>query len=222
MDVVVYDVLAEEAEEPSRAIAAAELRAVQVEHALRGEAASVGGSNEDWELQLARDATQQGDRVAAENYFQHADHYYRIVNARNEQQNPRNEQQNNPRNEQQNPRNEQQNARNDKPDSNRRPQNFDNSGSTTDPIPVQPPQPDRGPANLVASPVPSVPQAPVQTIPIQQPSEAITPVPTQAANPTEQLVAELEAQAPKKPRRGRPPKKSAENEDDAPAPEAAE
>ena len=173
-------------------------------------------------MSLARDATQQGDRVAAENYFQHADHYYRIVNARNEQQNPRNEQQNNPRNEQQNPRNEQQNASNDKPDSNRRPQNFDNSGSTTDPIPVQPPQPDRGPANLVASPVPSVPQAPVQTIPIQQPSEAITPVPTQAANPTEQLVAELEAQAPKKPRRGRPPKKSAENEDDAPAPEAAE
>ena len=172
-------------------------------------------------MSLARDATQQGDRVAAENYFQHADHYYRIVNARNEQQNPLNEQQNNPRNEQQNPRNEQQNARNDKPDSNRRPQNFDNSGSTTDPIPVQPPQQDRGPANLVASPVPSVPQAPVQTIPIQQPSEAITPVPTQAANPTEQLVAELEAQAPKKPRRGRPHKKSAENEDDAPAPEAA-
>lgn len=32
-------------------------------------------------LSLARDATAQGDRVAAENYFQHAEHYYRIINA---------------------------------------------------------------------------------------------------------------------------------------------
>lgn len=32
-------------------------------------------------LALARDASAQGDRVAAENYLQHADHYYRIVTA---------------------------------------------------------------------------------------------------------------------------------------------
>ena len=38
-------------------------------------------------LQLARDATMQGDRVLSENYFQHADHYYRVLNARFEQQN---------------------------------------------------------------------------------------------------------------------------------------
>jgi hypothetical protein len=37
-------------------------------------------------LALARDATSAGDRVLAENYFQHADHYYRVLNARFEQQ----------------------------------------------------------------------------------------------------------------------------------------
>ncbi len=33
---------------------------------------------------LARDATSVGDRVAAENYLQHAEHYTRIMNANNE------------------------------------------------------------------------------------------------------------------------------------------
>jgi len=37
-------------------------------------------------LAMARDATSMGDRVAAENYFQHADHYYRVLNARFEAQ----------------------------------------------------------------------------------------------------------------------------------------
>ena len=37
-------------------------------------------------LAMAREATSAGDRVLAENYFQHADHYYRVVNARLEQQ----------------------------------------------------------------------------------------------------------------------------------------
>jgi len=32
-------------------------------------------------LQLARDANSAGDRVAAENYLQHAEHYYRIMAA---------------------------------------------------------------------------------------------------------------------------------------------
>lgn len=32
-------------------------------------------------LALARDAASAGDRVAAESYFQHADHYYRIVHS---------------------------------------------------------------------------------------------------------------------------------------------
>jgi hypothetical protein len=37
-------------------------------------------------LALGRDAASQGDRVLAENYFQHADHYYRVLNARFEGQ----------------------------------------------------------------------------------------------------------------------------------------
>jgi hypothetical protein len=40
-------------------------------------------------LQLARDAGTAGDRVAAENFLQHADHYYRVVAAMNEGQRPR-------------------------------------------------------------------------------------------------------------------------------------
>ncbi|HET6183554.1 MAG TPA: DUF4167 domain-containing protein [Acetobacteraceae bacterium] len=35
-------------------------------------------------LQLGRDATGAGDRVMAESYFQHAEHYFRILNAMNQ------------------------------------------------------------------------------------------------------------------------------------------
>jgi len=35
-------------------------------------------------LALARDATAAGDRIAAENYYQHAEHYFRIINQINE------------------------------------------------------------------------------------------------------------------------------------------
>jgi hypothetical protein len=38
-------------------------------------------------LQLARDATSSGDRVQAENYLQHAEHYYRILMASQAHQN---------------------------------------------------------------------------------------------------------------------------------------
>ncbi|HEX4261557.1 MAG TPA: DUF4167 domain-containing protein [Acetobacteraceae bacterium] len=37
-------------------------------------------------LQLGRDATSSGDRVMGESYFQHAEHYFRIVNAINQAQ----------------------------------------------------------------------------------------------------------------------------------------
>ena len=37
-------------------------------------------------ISLARDATSSGDRVTAENYLQHAEHYYRIVNENNSSQ----------------------------------------------------------------------------------------------------------------------------------------
>ena len=35
-------------------------------------------------LALAREATANGDRIAAENFYQHAEHYFRINNARRE------------------------------------------------------------------------------------------------------------------------------------------
>ncbi|MEO8714689.1 MAG: DUF4167 domain-containing protein [Acetobacteraceae bacterium] len=35
-------------------------------------------------LQMGRDATSSGDRVMAEGYFQHAEHYFRIINAMNQ------------------------------------------------------------------------------------------------------------------------------------------
>lgn len=40
-------------------------------------------------LQLARDAGSAGDRIAAENFLQHADHYYRVLSAMNDGQRPR-------------------------------------------------------------------------------------------------------------------------------------
>src|SRR5881394_4625568 len=36
-------------------------------------------------IQLARDAQASGDPVAAENYYQHAEHYYRVIAAAQEQ-----------------------------------------------------------------------------------------------------------------------------------------
>jgi Domain of unknown function (DUF4167) len=51
-------------------------------------------------LQLGRDATSGGDRVMAEGYFQHAEHYFRVLNAMNQaaQQNQQNGQQRRPYN----------------------------------------------------------------------------------------------------------------------------
>jgi len=40
-------------------------------------------------LSLARDSLSQGDRVSAENFFQHADHYQRVVTEKNEKQESR-------------------------------------------------------------------------------------------------------------------------------------
>lgn len=37
-------------------------------------------------LQMARDANSSGDRVMAENYLQHAEHYYRLMSAAQAQQ----------------------------------------------------------------------------------------------------------------------------------------
>jgi hypothetical protein len=53
-------------------------------------------------LQLGRDATSSGDRVMAEGYFQHAEHYFRILNAMAQAaQQPQGSQQIHPNNNQQ-------------------------------------------------------------------------------------------------------------------------
>lgn len=48
-------------------------------------------------LQLGRDATSGGDRVMAESYFQHAEHYFRILNAMQQMQGQQNPQPQQPR-----------------------------------------------------------------------------------------------------------------------------
>src|SRR5205807_7550328 len=48
---------------------------------IRGTASHVS----DKYVQLARDAQSSGDPVAAENYFQHAEHYFRLIAAAQEQ-----------------------------------------------------------------------------------------------------------------------------------------
>ena len=40
-------------------------------------------------IQLARDAQASGDPIAAENYYQHAEHYYRVIASAQEQFRPR-------------------------------------------------------------------------------------------------------------------------------------
>lgn len=42
-------------------------------------------------LQLGRDSTSSGDRVMAESYFQHAEHYFRILGAMNQASQPNNQ-----------------------------------------------------------------------------------------------------------------------------------
>ena len=41
-------------------------------------------------IQLARDAQASGDPISAENYYQHAEHYYRLIAAANEAGGPDN------------------------------------------------------------------------------------------------------------------------------------
>jgi hypothetical protein len=44
-------------------------------------------------LALARDASAAGDRIAAENFYQHAEHYYRVISANGEHQRQQQQQQ---------------------------------------------------------------------------------------------------------------------------------
>jgi len=85
-------------------------------------------------LQLARDARSSGDPVAAENYYQHAEHYFRLIAAAQEQF-----RQNQP----QQPRNEDATE-----DADEEGDNFSNFGQEPGFVPAQQPQPylrDHGP-----------------------------------------------------------------------------
>ncbi len=88
-------------------------------------------------LALARDATAAGDRISAENYYQHAEHYYRVINANSDGQRPQHPQQQGgqqpqqqggqqpPQPHQQNAQPHQQNAQPQQPQQSGQPQQFD-------------------------------------------------------------------------------------------------
>lgn len=137
-------------------------------------------------LSLARDANSQGDRIAAENYFQHADHYYRVVHARNEQQEAR-----------------------------RRNSNNNDGQQGGDPIPVQPTGGNNGPVDLVTSKKDQGVDDSGAVVESKAKSQ-----PTENAGGSEK--PDAEPTAPKKPRRGRPPKKAEAGGKDAATTEAAE
>ncbi len=86
-------------------------------------------------LAMARDASSAGDRVLAENYYQHADHYYRVLNARFEQQNGQGNQQGGGQQHHNNQQPNNQNQGHGQQHNNGRPQyqsNDDNRGNQSD------------------------------------------------------------------------------------------
>jgi len=77
---------------------------------------------------LARDATASGDRVAAENFYQHAEHYQRVVTANGwDQQQQRSDQRNDQRGEQ---RSDQRNDQRNDQRGDQRNQQHDNRASS--------------------------------------------------------------------------------------------
>ena len=128
-------------------------------------------------LQLARDASTSGDRVRAENLFQHAEHYYRIVQANMPKRDPNQddfvegqdgdveegsgEQPQRETREQREPRRAR--PRNDRNDRNPRHDRNDRNANRTqrDPMDVVTPEASPAPVTDVASPAPTTaPAAP--------------------------------------------------------------
>lgn len=83
-------------------------------------------------LQLHRDASSSGDRVKAENYLQHAEHYFRIMQAQDEQRNNRQDNQSRGGNNQNQNQNQSQNQSQSRGGNNSQGQGQDNSGSGKD------------------------------------------------------------------------------------------
>ncbi len=98
-------------------------------------------------LQLGRDATSSGDRVMAESYFQHAEHYFRILNAMNQAAQQQAQHQPRPREFQQ-----------DSSEGEQRPEyrpEFRNEPQTSEPrqqVSADEPEEDEEPAPLVTTP----------------------------------------------------------------------
>jgi hypothetical protein len=97
-------------------------------------------------LALARDASSAGDRVLAENYFQHADHYYRVLNARFEQQNNGQRRFEGQGGQHQHYDNRQGGYDNGPYDGNQQPQHVPGGGYSQQQQPQQQPQPHHNPA----------------------------------------------------------------------------
>ena len=121
-------------------------------------------------VQLARDARSSGDPVAAENYYQHAEHYFRLIAAAQEQF-----RQNQPQ-----PRTENEMASEDGDDES---ESFSNFGQEPGFVPVQP-QPfvprDNNPRDHQRDQLPARPASAARA---QQPSRASSAAAVPAAAP---------------------------------------
>lgn len=160
-------------------------------------------------LSLARDATVSGDRVQAENYFQHAEHYYRIVAAAQAQQQA-NQAQQQP---QQTPRDEgEQQAQPAAPPAQAEPANGNGHSAPAATVPP----PDGGEQPEIAFPEEATPPPP--SAPSRRRSRG--PKAGSPADLVAQVEANAEAATDEKPRRTRAPKRNGESPDMAPAVEA--
>lgn len=155
-------------------------------------------------LALARDASSQGDRHAAENFYQHAEHYFRLINAYN-QNNGQRRPQNLPT-----PAEDQAEVTGDDEDGeDRRPQAADDMGGEN--------------GDAVADEAPVAPRHRPRPRPAEPVAEVIAEAVAEAAGEAVVVAAgdvpaETEAEAPARPvRRRRRPAAAAEASAEAPA-----
>jgi len=171
-------------------------------------------------MQLARDASSSGDRVMAENYYQYADHYFRVVAEQQavliEQQQRRNrQQQNNPHNQSDGGNDRRPNYRN-RNDAGNNPTNSPNANGSDQPQPQpqSPPQPraeDESDNNQPEAEAPRRGRRPRRQ-PVEDKHDPLEVVDPEAGQKTEIAKSGDDEEQPK-PRRGRRPRKTVEVED---------
>ncbi len=107
-------------------------------------------------LQLGRDATSSGDRVTAEAFFQHAEHYFRILNAMNQAQSQGQSNQGQPNQGQANGQQQppQGNQRRNYQQNEGFHQNEDSQPDTEDPDRLSEPRPEQRPPGMGEQPEP--------------------------------------------------------------------